>query len=235
MQLINPDLDRIKITQEYNDTGCVTIENILQPQVAEDLYECITAKDFPWLFHRSGHDEDVSVESLAKMSEEDVRALIPKRAHSYNARFSSAFLHYPHADNPTASGSPQGLKDFFSDLSNRSNYIDFFRDFNELGKVERLSMIPSCYTSGHYLSTHNDATPHGQPLRIAAHVMCLTKSWGEDWGGRFTFCDNWGRVIDDKMPSFNSLSVFKVPKAHYVSEVSALATKGRYSLYGWFS
>ena len=35
------------------------------------------------------------------------------------------------------------------------------------------------------------------------------------------------------MPSFNTLALFKVPRLHYVSEVSQESSSQRLALYGW--
>ena len=81
------------------------------------------------------------------------------------------------------------------------------------------------------MTAHDDSAPGD--FKVAAHILNLTKDWQRTYGGLLIFCNNWGQPSDVRVPSFNTLALFKVPQMHYVSEVAADAGSSRLALYGW--
>ena len=92
----------------------------------------------------------------------------------------------------------------------------------------------SRYDPNHFLTVHTDTSGNDPQGRIAAHVISLTKDWDKNWGGRFIFCDEQGKTQEQRVPSFNTLSLFRVPRNHRVSKIKEYAKGYRYSLFGWY-
>jgi SM-20-related protein len=86
----------------------------------------------------------------------------------------------------------------------------------------------SWYAPGSFLGPHNDADLAG--ARRWAWVLHMTRDWREEWGGLLRFTDSPPIV-----PRFNALTLFRVPREHEVTRVSAGAPPGRYALTGWFT
>jgi len=74
----------------------------------------------------------------------------------------------------------------------------------------------------------------GVPRRRATCAATTPGGWSPTWGGQLQFLDGRDRVTGSYIPRFNALSVFTVPAAHHVSQVTNFAPKGRVSLTGWY-
>lgn len=88
------------------------------------------------------------------------------------------------------------------------------------------------YKPGHFLKHHSDEGSQSQQRKVA-YVYSLSKDWQPDWGGLLHFQDSDGRINQTLTPKFNSLTLFKVPTAHFVSQVTNYCPASRYSLTGW--
>jgi Rps23 Pro-64 3,4-dihydroxylase Tpa1-like proline 4-hydroxylase len=88
------------------------------------------------------------------------------------------------------------------------------------------------YRPGDLLTIHSDRDTGGR--RIAAWVFNLTREWRPDWGGLLLFHDKDGRIVEGINPLFNSLSLFRVPMDHSVTQVGPFAPRDRMAISGWF-
>ncbi|MDH4031251.1 MAG: 2OG-Fe(II) oxygenase, partial [Chromatiales bacterium] len=86
---------------------------------------------------------------------------------------------------------------------------------------------------GHFLKDHADESPFEQ--RRAAYVIGMTRDWEADMGGVLMFLDDSGRVEEALVPGFNTITVFRVPVRHLVSEVSPWVNGQRLSVTGWLT
>lgn len=89
------------------------------------------------------------------------------------------------------------------------------------------------YKPGHFLKHHSDEGYQSAQQRKVAYVMSLSKDWQPDWGGLLHFQNADGKIIESLTPEFNSLTLFKVPTAHFVSQVTNYCPASRYSMTGW--
>lgn len=87
------------------------------------------------------------------------------------------------------------------------------------------------YRSGHFLTTHDDGVEGKN--RIAAFVLTLSPEWREDWGGLLEFHGKDGVPAGRFVPRGNTLSLFKVPQPHAVTEVVKGIEAERISITGW--
>ena len=91
---------------------------------------------------------------------------------------------------------------------------------------------PDGYRPGQFLRMHDDKS-HDED-RAFAYVINLGRNWEADWGGLLQFVDDRQNVVETFTPHWNSLSLFRVPQAHQVSQVAPWAGDHRYSITGWF-
>jgi Rps23 Pro-64 3,4-dihydroxylase Tpa1-like proline 4-hydroxylase len=99
--------------------------------------------------------------------------------------------------------------------------------------IRRVLVQATRYLPGHFLRRHDDINDPGQDRRYA-FVINLSRGWQADWGGLLQFLDRDGEVIDTLLPTFGSLTLFRVPQSHAVSQVAPWAESPRYALTGWF-
>lgn len=89
----------------------------------------------------------------------------------------------------------------------------------------------SRYRSGSYVSLHTDESK----TRLCAFVIYLTPLWLPHWGGHLLIFDQQGRLPQGViLPEFNSLLLFKTPRAHAVTAVGPDCPRYRYAVFGWF-
>jgi Rps23 Pro-64 3,4-dihydroxylase Tpa1-like proline 4-hydroxylase len=109
-----------------------------------------------------------------------------------------------------------------------------------IGRMRELTAVPAVdfadcqatrYTEGSFLTTHDDEVAGKH--RHAAYVLGLSRDWCPDWGGLLSFPQHRGKPAQYLLPDFNSLYLFRVPQPHFVSMVSPLAERPRYSITGW--
>ncbi|MBX7248765.1 MAG: 2OG-Fe(II) oxygenase [Caulobacteraceae bacterium] len=87
------------------------------------------------------------------------------------------------------------------------------------------------YRRGDLLTLHSDRDSHSR--RTAAWVFNLSREWRPEWGGLLLFHEG-SRIVDGFSPLFNSLSLFRVPMDHSVTQVTDFAPRDRLAISGWY-
>jgi SM-20-related protein len=87
------------------------------------------------------------------------------------------------------------------------------------------------YRQGDLLTLHSDRDTASR--RVAAWVFNLSREWRPEWGGLLLFHEG-GRIVEGFSPLFNSLSLFRVPMDHSVTQVTDFAPRDRMAISGWF-
>ena len=59
------------------------------------------------------------------------------------------------------------------------------------------------------------------------------REWRPEWGGLLLFHEG-GRIVEGFNPLFNSLSLFRVPMDHSVTQVTNFAPRERLAISGWY-
>lgn len=120
-----------------------------------------------------------------------------------------------------------------SDVWGSDIILNNLKQLTDTPQVRHIDAQLTCYKPGHFLKHHSDEGYHSKQKRKVAYVLGLSKQWQPDWGGLLHLQDADGRVIQSLIPQFNSLTLFEVPTAHFVSQVTNYCPASRYSLTGW--
>ncbi|WP_300541042.1 2OG-Fe(II) oxygenase family protein [Maricaulis sp.] len=123
------------------------------------------------------------------------------------------------------------LADMFEFL-NSDAFLDPMRELLDAPDIGFVDAQLTRYRAGHFLTEHDDSVDKGN--RIAAYVLSLSSDWKAEWGGQLQFLDTAGAVTHSFVPRCNTLSVFRVPQPHLVTQVASYARGGRISITGWF-
>lgn len=118
----------------------------------------------------------------------------------------------------------------FAEWIQTPGFVDLMKELTGDASLVRADAHASLYREGSYLRTHDD-TYAGKSRRFA-YVLNLTRSWTADCGGLLHFVDD-ERVVATLTPRFNTLSLFRVPRSHFVSQVASYATSKRIAITGW--
>lgn len=117
-----------------------------------------------------------------------------------------------------------------TEFLNSDEMLGFVREITGFTNGRKLDGQATFYGRGHFLNAHDD-TGH-EAERLAAYVMGFSRNWRTDWGGHLLFLKD-GDVEKGFVPSFNTITLFKVPRDHIVTQVTNFAGGGRYSVTGW--
>lgn len=133
------------------------------------------------------------------------------------------------ADDDPAKREASPLDEFATWLSGPKTR-EWLRRVTGLEAIEFADAQATLYGSGHFLTTHDDDV--AGKGRLAAYVLSLTDGWRPEWGGNLLFVGPDGELTG-YTPVFNTLTLFRVPMAHFVSEVASYAAGARLSVTGW--
>ena len=118
-----------------------------------------------------------------------------------------------------------------TEFLNTHEVLSFVKDITGESSCNKLDCQATRYSKGDFLNTHYD-TGNTADRRVA-YVMGFTKDWPANWGGQLLMLGDDDSVQMGFTPTFNSLTLFKVPRRHLVTQVSSFAGHSRYSITGW--
>ncbi len=222
--------------QAYADTyardGMIRVENLFPDAVAEAIY-AVLAQGTPWrLVHsdENGKHQYYAPRAWQAKSGQERQAIIQSVLGRARTGFAYLYSCYPMIDALLAGDDPYWPLHGMTEFLNSPEMLDFTRSITGEDSVVKHDAQATLYAPGHFLNRHDDTGDNQE--RRAAYVMGFTKDWRVDWGGQLLFLDG-----DDTQrgfsPSFNTLSLFKVPRQHIVTQVTNFAGAGRYSITGW--
>jgi len=231
--VFNPDLDRAAIRAEFQRRGRVRIDNALLPQVAERLRACLL-QEVPWGLAYLGRDG-----KGVTLRQEEMRAMDAGARHELNqwiqssakTRYQFAYETYMIVTAYKEGRDPQLPLHRLLEFLNSAPGIRFFSDVSGLDNLIKADAQATRYLPGHFLKTHDDS--ESTRAREIAYVIGLSRNWQNEWGGLLHFLGGDDRVEDVLAPEFNTISLFRVPQRHFVSQVAAFAGEQRISITGW--
>lgn len=241
MQLLNPNLDPEAIRAEFQAERMVVIRDFFAAETARLLYQTLESVAH-WEFWSRGSDGTaiVTPERWASLTAPERAALIPPQCPPAGQFYFAYERVTPHPH--SADSALRTLGSFFLAL-NAPGYLQFMQAITGYNTIRKVDGAFSRYRAGHFLSPHTDA--NRDQVRLAAHVLSLTPDWQPEWGGNLTIYSARQSPSDTRFdarsadigaareisPSFNTLTLFEVPRLHVVSPVCA--TANRYSLFAW--
>ena len=230
LKLNSHDIEALR--DEYAREGVVRVENLFPSDVAEAIYQ-VLLRGTPW---RVVHSDAQGSHKYYRG--EEWHGLAPEQRQKtlqgvlQKARDGFAYLYscYPMVDALLAGDDPNWPLHELTEFLNSPEFMDFTKTITNEADVIKIDGQATLYAPGHFLNTHDDAGEIKE--RRVAYVMGFSKNWSRDWGGQLLFLDG-DDVTRGFSPSFNTLSLFKVPREHIVTQVTNFAGAGRYSVTGW--
>ncbi len=230
--MLNPALDLDALAQEFQAKRRIQIRDILEPDAAEAVYQCLHTQ-VPWnLAYIDGEASTLlAQQQIANLGPAE-RAALHQRIHA-RARDQFQFMYnsYMMVTAYKEGRDPQLLLHRVLEYLNSPPFLDFARRVTGLDEIMRADAQATRYIPGHFLKKHNDL--RDDQGRLAAYVLGFARDWQADWGGLLHFLDDDGQVTDTFVPRFNSLAIFQVPVSHCVSYVAPFAREARYGITGW--
>lgn len=227
------DLDTTAPAARLAQTGRAQVQGLLQPDAAAGLHACL-AGQVPWglAFMEDGRprtlrSEDLRALTAAQRAELGARIQAEARG-GYQFMYHAYMMVSAHLEGRD----PQLPLHRLLEYLNAEPFLRFARQLTGVPELRRANAQATCYLPGDFLKYHTDADSNEG--RRFAYVINMTRDWQADWGGLLQFLDDDGGVIETFLPRWNSLSVFRVPTAHCVSQVTGWARTPRLAITGWF-
>ena len=224
--MLNKNLDIDLIKENYNKHGYVRIENFLDDEYVKKISNTIF-NEISWDLCYLSNNGPVSIkDSVLKTYTAQQSAELNQKI---MARAQQGFSYF-YFRSDLVNTVNKVLKEFYNDLC-ADEFISFCRDLTGESTIEKVNGQLTCYAPGCFLRKHTDQTD--KENRAAAYVINFTPQWNNDWGGNLHLLDKQHRILQTLDPLFNSISIFKVPTLHYVSQVANYAKGRRFTATGW--
>ncbi|MRX27726.1 2OG-Fe(II) oxygenase family protein [Kangiella sp. HZ709] len=228
--MINSEINFQEYANLLKNDGRVQIPNYLEPSLAENLYQCLK-HDVNWdLAYRIESDILIPSDDLVNFQAREL-SLIKEQLNQINPQEYSYMYHtYMMITAYIEQRNPGLLLDRFLEMLNSPNYVSFLRQLTGQSNIVKINAQATKYIKDDFLRPHNDFNENEG--REFAYVINLTKDWESEFGGQLCFLDSEQKIEEKYLPTFNSLSLFKVPKMHQVSKV-VKTDKPRLAITGW--
>jgi Rps23 Pro-64 3,4-dihydroxylase Tpa1-like proline 4-hydroxylase len=233
--MFRPNIDYTPWHNRLRASGRVQVPNILEDHYAEQLHAVLAAENEWSLAYQAATDKPERIEhaDYVALSADQRAQLVARVANEARGRFAYVYESYSMSDRYDDPKRADHVLRQLVDVLHHEPILDFVRRLTGDPGIASVRVQATRYLPGHFLRRHDDTGYTGQQRRYA-FVFNLGRGWQADWGGLLQFLDPDGRVVDTFVPTYNSLSLFKVPQLHCVSPVAAWAEEPRYGLTGWF-
>jgi Rps23 Pro-64 3,4-dihydroxylase Tpa1-like proline 4-hydroxylase len=233
---LNPDLDRDALSQAFARDGRVQVRDVLTSETADEIFQ-ILARGTPWgIAWQSGEEGKPQAVEAAELRRELAARQREITQATYDAAgtgdYAFQFARYPIVDAYLGKWDEGGPHDLLLEYINAPDFLDFIRAVTSIPSIVKGDAQATLFAPGQFLGRHIDS--HVAEGWLIAYVMNFTKDWKPDWGGYLNFFDENGDIVAGYRPRFNSLNMFRVPRAHAVSFVPPFAPVGRFAITGWF-
>jgi SM-20-related protein len=229
---LRDDHDVEAYKKAYAEDGIVRIERLFPDSVAEIIHQ-ILARQTPWrVVHSDEHGKHkyYAPPEWNRFTEAQRQSIIQTVLKQAQSSFAYIYTCYPMVSAYLKGEDPDWPLHIMMEFLNSDEMLNFTKAITNEPSVIKLDGQATLYAPGHFLNVHNDTGDHKE--RRAAYVMGFTKNWRVDWGGQLLFLDGDNTECGFS-PSFNTLTLFKVPRNHIVTQVTNFAGAGRYSITGW--
>ena len=230
---LNPALKASDFSADFARDGVVQITPLFEPEVAQALAQMLE-QAMPWDRALSTPDNGFEVLDRPALTALGPAA-VGERIKAVSARaakgFAFVYLAYPMISAVLAGRDPNHPIHDLTHWINSREFLDFGQAVIGAEDVIKADAQASLYRPGDFLTLHDDAKSGAD--RRAAYTMGFTRQWRPDWGGQLLFHDQAGQIERGFMPTFNTLTLFRVPKDHSVAPVAPYAAAPRLSVVGW--
>lgn len=230
--MLAPDLDPTAAAARLSQTGRAQLQAFLDPVAADGLHACL-AGQVPWglAYIEGGQPRTLPFDRLRALTPQQRAELGARIQAEARAGYQFMYHNYMMVSAYLDGRDPQLPLHRVLEYLNAEPFLEFARRLTGVPQLRRANAQATCYLPGDFLKYHTDAD--SSEGRRFAYVINLTRGWQADWGGLLQFLDDDGAVVETFLPRWNSLSIFRVPTAHCVSQVTGWAAAPRLAITGW--
>lgn len=237
--MLNPDLDAAALAEQFSARGRVSIRDAFVPEVAEAAHACLR-NEIPWRLswydNRCPPEErsrKLTRDQIRAMGREGWAALQREILSQARERFQYAYQSFDLLEGYRRGEQPGLFLYRLMAYLAGDEFFAFARTLIGDTDIDHVDGHATRYVAGHFLKNHADESPFEH--RRAAYVIGMTRNWTADMGGLLMFLDDEGAVEEAYVPGFNTLTVFRVPVPHLVSDVPPWVSGERLAVTGWLT
>lgn len=227
----SPTIDHDQLAAMFADHGRVRIPDLLPPDTAHALHDCLRERQDWRLVLNSqdrvlelGRDERAAL-TQEQQSQLDLAIYAGARS-GFQYRYETVRVPDEAAARATADDALTRFAEWLSHDPMRAS----LRQILGSDHIMFADAQATAYSPGDFLTGHDDRVAGKQ--RHAAYVFGLNPIWRAEWGGNLLFHGPGGE-LHGRVPGFNTLDVFRIGQMHSVSEVTRAAAYRRYAVTGW--
>ncbi|MFN8578977.1 MAG: 2OG-Fe(II) oxygenase family protein [Candidatus Sericytochromatia bacterium] len=248
MNFINDNLDIDKIKEDFKKKSYIKIENFLNKEVAESVYQGLKDISNRGLWYQANHGNPKFYNPDLPFHESNVfhysfrYEMYPLKNYTIDGMMKNNISRRDIDKLDKILKNPEMELKYNHILREIGDFLnsDFMHDLissitdNPLTKNEILCFA-SRFTQDDFLASHNDSTYDMSSPRRVAFVLNMTKDWLIHWGGNLVILDNHeDKILEAFLPLFNNLFLFNVPLRHAVLPVSCYCQSERFAITGWY-
>lgn len=230
--MLNNDLDWGSIRDSLSRHNHHVVPEIFKAGIADKITDCLMTKT-PWQIAFRQGEKDVTV------SPQELRAWTPEQNAAFHKtlmlqaqkEYQFYYNRYPMIDAYVAGREPGLFLHEVTEYLNSEDFLKFARHITGDEEIRKSETQATCYIPGNFLKLHNDFRTREVDRRYAL-VFSMSRHWVSDWGGLLQLVDD-NRIIETVVPTFNSLSILRLPQLHQVSYVAPYATESRFTITAW--
>jgi SM-20-related protein len=224
--------DRKQLAKQFAETGVLSIPSILIPEFALAIRQEMESLPWETAYVEAGKAKKADMRKMDKIQRQQVlqQVILSAREDKYQFCYDTYMLitHYLQNTNP------QSLLHSFVEHLCGEPMLQFIREVTGAFHIIKADAQASCYLPGHFLKQHDDDGKPSNQERIVAYTIGFSAPWQAHWGGLLHLQNEAGEVEQSLIPNFNTLTIFSVPRQHFVSQVASYCPEPRLSIVGWF-
>jgi Rps23 Pro-64 3,4-dihydroxylase Tpa1-like proline 4-hydroxylase len=248
MNFINENLDFNQIKEEFGKKGYIRIQDFLNQETAELLYQGLRDISQKGLWYQVNYgnpkfyNPNLSWQESNQFHYSFRYEMYPLKNYTIDGMIKNNIARRDIEKLDKISTNPEMELNYKHILREIGDFLnsDAMHDLitfitgNPLSKNDILCFA-SRFTEDDFLASHNDSTHDMSSPRRVAFVLNMTKDWLIHWGGNLLILDdNEDKVIEAFLPLFNNLILFNVPLRHAVLPISCYCQSERFAITGWY-
>ncbi|TWH99753.1 2-oxoglutarate-Fe(II)-dependent oxygenase superfamily protein [Luteimonas cucumeris] len=211
--------------------GRVQIPEFLPGEEAFSLYRCLAEQlhwqlttggdDRAWTSARDAYPDGAGYQKIALRAQAQAEHGYQYLHDCYSPQASTAPVEY---------GDPGQPIDAVPALFNSPRFLAQIRALSGDPKIARVTAQALRLRPGQFLLPQEPAAMDaGRRYFYALH---LTPQWRAEWGGLLQSLDEHGGIHDSYLPSWNTLSLLRLPQRHQLTLVAPWAPRPQYAIVG---
>ena len=229
--MLGKNIDWKAIQNEFASKGYVRINNVLEETVCERVRDQLV-NEAPWGIKFTSKNGPITLprDEFLSMSPQQLKSFHQELIWATQNKGMAYFYFTCELDQLGSSCAE------FIDYIMSQEFVGLIKYVTGNLNINGFEGHSACYRPNCFLTTHHDLDAANQ--RKTAFIFGFTKFWKMEWGGLLHMLDDDMNINEVLVPSHNTLTLFSVPRNHFVSHVAPYASQnpkhGRYTITGWY-